>query len=254
MLFKTIREKRPDKPKAWQRIADFILSEPAAATTMKLKEFSERVGVSEGSVVNFARSLGYEGYIELKVGIAQAQGKLSPRYDTAEGAAVLDAIVGAAKLSLDETARTVSGEALSALARRLAHTRGRVLVCGRHTSAAIAQILAGYLMRLGVPAFTAEDARLAACSLGEGDEMVAVTYSGRTEELIEALSTARERGVHLSCITAFEGAPIPRMCDLTLTFTSTESKEGDFPLVARLAQLAVCDALCAAIGAERKQK
>ena len=141
-----------------------------------------------------------------------------------------------------------------ALARRLAHTRGRVLVCGRHTSAAIAQILAGYLMRLGVPAFTAEDARLAACSLGEGDEMVAVTYSGRTEELIEALSTARERGVHLSCVTAFEGAPIPRMCDLTLTFTSTESKEGDFPLVARLAQLAVCDALCAAIGAERKQK
>ena len=80
MLFKTIREQRPDKAKTWQRIADFILSDPATATTLKLKEFSERVGVSEGSVVNFARSLGYEGYIELKVGIAQAAGKFSPLF------------------------------------------------------------------------------------------------------------------------------------------------------------------------------
>ena len=253
MLFKIIREQRPDKAKTWQRIADFILSDPATATTLKLKEFSERIGVSEGSVVNFARSLGYEGYIELKVGIAQAAGKFSHRYETTGEHSPFSAIASAAKLSLDESVQTLCNDALCKLASLLAHTKGRVLVCGKHTSGQIAHILAGYLQRLGIPAFTAEDARLAVNALGEGDHLIAITYSGSTTEILEAVSTAKQRGVHLSCITAFEKAKIPRLCDVCLTFTSAEAKEGEFPIVARLVQLAVCDALCAAIGAERRK-
>lgn len=252
VLFKTIREQKSQRAKTWQKIADFILTEPAMATTLKLKEFSEHVGVSEGSVVNFARSLGYEGYIELKVGIAQATGKFSDRYGATRGATAFQTIASAAKLSLDESARIINEERLLHLAQLLADTRGRVLVCGRHTSGQIAHVLAGYLMRLGVPAFAAEDARPAAMSLGAGDVMIAITYSGSTESVFEAVDTARERGAHTACITAFESAKIPKICDTCLAFTSVESKEGEFPIVARLVQLAVCDALCAAVGAVKQ--
>ncbi len=252
MLFKTIREQRPERAKTWQRIADFILSDPTAATSLKLKEFSKRVGVSEGSVVNFARSLGYEGYIELKVGIAQASGKFSDRYHCAENTSPFSAIADAAKLSLEQSVGTLNSEALLQLADLLAGTTGRVVICGRHTSGQIAQILAGYLLRLGIPAFAAEDPRLAVSALGKSDHLIAITYSGSTEEILEAVTAARERGVHLSCITAFENAKIPRLCDICLTFASTEAREGEFPIVARLVQLAVCDALCAAVGDRRK--
>ena len=251
MLFKIIREQRPDRAKTWQRIADFILNAPTTATALKLKEFSEQVGVSEGSVVNFARSLGYEGYIELKVGIAQAAGKFSHRYEAAQGACAFSAIANAAKRSFDETAQALNDNAVQELAALLATAKGRVLVCGRHTSGQIAEILSGYLQRLGVPAFTAADARLAVRSLGKGDHLIAITYSGNTEEILEAVTAARERGVHLSCITAFENAKIPRLCDVCLTFASTEAREGEFPIVARLVQLAVCDALCAAVGRKK---
>lgn len=253
MLLKTIREQRPERTKVWQRIADFILNDPALATTFKLKEFSEQIGVSEGSVVNFARSLGYEGYIELKVGIAQSVGKFSRRYEATKGTSAFSAIASAAKLSLDETVQTLQDDTLQELAALLARTKGRVVVCGKHTSGQIAHVLAGYLQRLEVPAFAAEDARLAVNALGKGDHLVAITYSGSTSEILEAVSTAKTRGVHLSCITAFEHAKIPQLCDVCLTFTSAEAKEGEFPIVARLVQLAVCDALCAAIDAERRK-
>lgn len=252
MLFKTIREQRPDRAKTWQRIADFVLNDPSTATTLKLKEFSEQVGVSEGSVVNFARSLGYEGYIELKVGIAQAIGKFSERYQATKGATSFGTIADTAKLSLEETAHILSEQSLLQLAERLATSQGRVLVCGKHTSGQIAQILAGYLMRLGLPAFATEEGRLAARSLGERDVLIAITYSGSTDDVLEAVEIARERGAHTACITAFEGGKIPRACDSCLTFASAEAKEGEFPIVARLVQLAVCDALCAAVADRRK--
>ncbi len=247
MLFKAIKEQKENKPKTWQKIADFVLRDPAAATTLKLKEFSERVGVSEGSVVNFARSLGYEGYIELKVAIAQESSSFSGRYHTAASdATVFEKIVCSAKSSLDETAGVLDGAEVERLAALLVHTRGRVLVCGRSTSGQIAEILAGYLMRLQIPAFFG-DHRVAAASLTGEDVLIAVTYSGNTDEILDAVQIAKARGAHTACITAFPHAKIAKICDTCLVFSSVEAQEGEFPIVARLVQLAVCDALCSSI-------
>ncbi len=244
MLFKAIKEQKENKPKTWQKIADFILSAPATATTLKLKELSERIGVSEGSVVNFARSLGYEGYIELKVAIAQESSSFSGRYRTATSdSTAFEKIICSAKGSLDETTRVLDGTEMERLAALLAHTRGRVLVCGRSTSGRIAEILAGYLMRLQIPAFSG-DHRVAAASLASGDILIAVTYSGNTDEILDAVQVAKAHGAHTACITAFPHAKIAKICDTCLAFSSVEAQEGEFPIVARLAQLAVCDALC----------
>lgn len=253
-LFKLMREQREKKPKTWQKIADFILENKTLVTGLKLKELSERIGVSEGSVVNFARSLGYEGYIELKVGIAQANGRFSDRYKNQEsGNTVFESIAFSAKAALDETARMIDSAAVMSLARLLADTKGRVLVCGKLTSGHIAQILAGYLMRLGIPAFFGGDYPLAGTSLTKGDVLIAVTYSGKTEEILEAVRAARERGAYTVCITAFAAAEIAKLCDTCIAFTSVESKEGEFPIVARLVQLAVCDAICSAIHGIKEQ-
>ena len=252
MLLHTIREQMESRPKTWKRIAAFILENPTEAMTLKLRDFSEQVAASEGSVVNFARSLGYEGYVELKVAIAQDVGGFSKRYHGATPAgSVFAQIAESAKNALDETAVLLSRGAGEELASKLAALRGRVLICGRSTSGSIAEIFAGYLMRLQIPAFTCADPAIGALSLGEGDLLVAISYSGKTDEIFEAVRIASERGADTACVTAFPLSQIAKACRLCVPFTSLEAREGDFPIVARLVQLAVLDAVCSAVSARK---
>ena len=52
-----------------KRIAGFILSEPQRTVGMTMKSLAGEVGVSEGSVANFAARLGYDGYTALKIAL-----------------------------------------------------------------------------------------------------------------------------------------------------------------------------------------
>ena len=133
------------------------------------------------------------------------------------------------------------------IAEKIKNTRGRILVCGKSTSAYIGNILAGYLIRLHLPAFFVDDCETFARACNENDTVIAVSYSGRTVEIVHTVQQARERGASTICITAFEKSALAKACNEVLPFTATESKNGQFPIVARLAQLAVCDALCSKI-------
>ena len=247
-LFDIIKVEKQTKTKNWQKIADFILENPARATSLKLKEFSHLAGVSEGSIINFARSLEYDGYIELKIAIAQANTKFPDRYASSPtGNSVFEDIMQATKISLEATAKALNADGIEKLALQLSNTRGRVLVCGKGTSGDIARILAGYLMRLHIPAFFSDDYSLAVSSLTKDDVLIAITYSGRTSEIFEAVKIATEHQVYTACITAFETSKIAQQCKICLPFASTEAEDGEFPIVARLVQLAVCDTLCSRI-------
>ena len=55
---------------AEKRIAGFILSEPRRAVGMTMRALAAEVGVSEGSVANFASHLGFDGFTAMKIAIA----------------------------------------------------------------------------------------------------------------------------------------------------------------------------------------
>ncbi len=54
-----------------ERIASAILADPDGFTHEPIVEFASRTLVSTGSVVRFAKGLGFAGYSELKVAIAR---------------------------------------------------------------------------------------------------------------------------------------------------------------------------------------
>src|SRR5579864_8957789 len=54
-----------------QKAAAFILNYPRETIDLTVTELSERVGVSEASIVRFAQSLGYSGFYALKIRLAE---------------------------------------------------------------------------------------------------------------------------------------------------------------------------------------
>ena len=58
-------ELRPSEVK----VADFVLRNAKEVSKMSIKNLSDKIGVSEPTIIRFVKSIGYKGYREFKDGI-----------------------------------------------------------------------------------------------------------------------------------------------------------------------------------------
>ena len=61
-----IQQKYPGMSPVEKRIADCIMEDPQAAVNATIVYIAARAQVSEGSVINFASSLGFKGFSQMK--------------------------------------------------------------------------------------------------------------------------------------------------------------------------------------------
>ena len=250
-LIKKITDEMKSRPKAWRNIAELVISSADKVLLMKLRDISVYAGVSEGSVINFVRSLGYQGFVEFKVALAQERGEVNSRYAMRDGRS-LPLILDSAKEALTD-AEALDSELPVEVAERLISC-ARVAVIGRGTSYYIAEIFAGYLTRIGIASFAAQEPLHTARSLSDGDALIAISYSGETDEVNLAAAEASERGAYVAAITSFPSSTLATLADSSLSTPLSESAEGEFPLVARIVQLAVIDALCSEVISAKNKK
>src|ERR1700752_5506810 len=65
-----VRTLLPEFTGALQRVAEQVLTDPAAASRATIVELAERSGTSPATVTRFCRALGFDGYADLRLGIA----------------------------------------------------------------------------------------------------------------------------------------------------------------------------------------
>ena len=57
--------------KSEKQIADFLIENPSKILPLYITDLSSLCGVSEATIVRFAKKIGFEGYQQLKIAIAQ---------------------------------------------------------------------------------------------------------------------------------------------------------------------------------------
>src|SRR5256885_7571452 len=70
-----VRSRLPEFTGALQRVAEQVLTDPAGAARATIVELAERSGTSPATVTRFCRALGFEGYADLRLGIASETGR-----------------------------------------------------------------------------------------------------------------------------------------------------------------------------------
>ena len=70
-----VRARLPEFTGALQRVAEQVLTDPAGAARATIVELAERSGTSPATVTRFCRALGFEGYADLRLGIAGETGR-----------------------------------------------------------------------------------------------------------------------------------------------------------------------------------
>lgn len=216
---------------------------------MKLIDLRQTLSVSDGSIINFVHSLGCSGYSEFRVRLSQSDYGFSKKGFASSTPDVLERIT--AELQL--LTAGLDADALNKLAERIAVSR-RVCLVGFGTSAYVAQIISGYLVRLGVLAFVPpQEEQTRVCSLlGENDTVLAVSFSGGTDTVNRAVRNAKDVGATVTCMTSFMESELVSLCDIVLYLDTTEAKNGRFPLVSRVCQLAAAEMLLARIAKNMK--
>jgi arabinose-5-phosphate isomerase len=134
----------------------------------------------------------------------------------------------------------------------LEHRSGRVVVTGMGKSGIIAHKLAATFSSTGTPAMFLHAAEAVHGDLGmvqTNDVVVALSYSGETEELIRLLEAIRRIGAHLVALTGHPQSTLGTAADVTLTCAVTEEAcpMNLAPTASTTATLALGDALAMAL-------
>ena len=237
-----------------KRIAQFILDDVQAATTLPIAEMAKLTNTSQASVTRFARAIGCKDVRELKVKLAQslAVGQRFildvPDLEGVQG--IYETIINV----LEMNRRALDPNSLSRAVEWLSGAR-QILAVGMGGGSTIcAQEVQFRLFRLGLPVVSQSDGllvRMMCSAVSPNDVVLALSLGGYTQEVVESAAIARQYGAKVIAITP-EATPLAENADLVLPLIVRENDYIFKPSTSRYAMLAMVDVLATELAVVNK--
>ena len=233
-------------------IAREILNDPKKFISLSMTELSEKCGVSQGSINNFSQKLISDGFSALKLRIA---GSLS-NHDELPFALVdgSQGIKAAMELKIRENIEAfrntlvINEEANLQSAVKKIMAAKKIEIYGVFHSGIVANDFCFQLIQLGIPATYVGDHLLCAVSASMLDSdclVIAISSSGSTKPVIDAVRIAKDNGVPIIGLTAHKSSPLSELADDILLAAPSGMSISDGRDEIRLSQRLVLDTLCA---------
>jgi RpiR family transcriptional regulator, carbohydrate utilization regulator len=248
-----LRDDSVRRSKSARKIASFILQDPHAVLGMPIAAVAGAVGVSEPTVNRFCTGLGMKGFPDFKLRLAAELGRASPRIaeDIEPGdstSQMASKVFESTQAGLAAIHQQLDIGALDAVIDKLANARS-ILLCGLGASASVALDAQHKLLRFGSPVTAHTDIinqRVAASTLNEHDAVLCISYTGRTQAMLEVAAIAHQSGAKVIGITAPD-SPLAAQCDLLLAVEPRENTDAFTPMSSRIGQLVLIDVIASGL-------
>jgi RpiR family carbohydrate utilization transcriptional regulator len=248
---------------AERQVGEWILAHPQEALHQDTRTLARQIGVSQPTLVRFARSLGCAGFDDFRLQLAQDIGSRpeGPPVTLATIATSTDLDMLCRSLfdfsiaALGQVRDRLDRDALAAAVTLLDEAR-QVMFFGYGNAASVADDARRRFLRLQMLVSAASDPSLqtlAAGQLQRGDVLVLLSHSGLATGLSELVSTVQGRDARVLAITT-SLSPLARLADVVLGIDVPDSGDALTPGTAQLAQLAVIDLLALAVANARATK
>ncbi|MGN0183195.1 MAG: MurR/RpiR family transcriptional regulator [Candidatus Ornithomonoglobus sp.] len=122
----------------------------------------------------------------------------------------------------------------------------KIVIFGLGNSASVAMDASHKFLRAGLNAVAYSDNHMqviAASHLTSSDAAIAVSHSGSSKDIVEALKIAKEHGAATIAITNNDKSPVLKHSDIVLSTSSDKTQYNILALNSRIVQLAIIDAL-----------
>ncbi len=242
--------------KSERKVCDYVLGHISAVIHMRIVDLAEACKVSEPTVVRFCRAIGCTGFQDFKLQLAQHVAGLQEyeafTIDDSDSIADLGRKVFDATLSTLSEVRDAINPARIEQAIDAISSAKRVEFYGFGASAAVAADAQHKFFRLQISSTVYSDPHIqtmSAMSLSDQDVVVAISQSGRTSALIDAIRLANQAGA-VTIGLAPTNSPVAKECRIAINIDAEEEVEIYTPLSSRIAHLVMIDLL--AVGVAQK--
>lgn len=253
LLLDTIAGRRPEMRKSEQKVADAVLADPGRVVREGVADLARRAGVSEPTVMRFASGLGFSGYQDFKITLAQCVALGIPITqsnidDEDDAERIVEKIFTFSVSSLVHAQRSLDVSAVQAAIDALASAE-HLVICGFGASSVVALDAQQKFPLFGIPCSASVDPQMlfmAAETVTPTTVVLAISNTGSTAIVVDAVSRARARGATTIAITGDEG-PLTSAADIVIRVRTPENTDFYTPTTSRLAHLAVIDVLATAV-------
>lgn len=237
--------------KVEKKITEVILENPERFIEYSLTKISEKAEVAQGSVINFAHKYANGGFPALKMQIAaclvDGQYQTFNCVDQPDGfKEIVDKTNENIVTALQNTAALNNEMTLKKVADKILSVK-KVEIYGIFRSAVVATDFYYQLLQLGIKVSFVADVLTCAVSASMLDSnclFFAISGTGQTKDVIDAVKIARNNGVFVVSLTSFKDSTLARLSDEVIIASPSGNSIGNSSTEVRFSQLAITDALC----------
>ncbi|MBB6020149.1 DNA-binding MurR/RpiR family transcriptional regulator [Paenibacillus sp. JGP012] len=239
----------PSMTKSEQKVARCVLEHPDNLIYLSVTELADFAGTGETTVMRFCRKIGFKGYQDFKLMLAQGLPKRQAQHHGEQGAGEGDyadhlyaSMVGVLQSSLGMLDREQLRQAVDDLDQARF-----VQFFGVGSSGITALEAKNRFLRIGRRVEANSDSHIQsmmAVTMGEGDVAVGISVSGSTLDTNDMLMKAKQNGAKIIAMTNYAKSPIASIADIVLLTAGKESPLEGGSVGAKISQLFIIDLLC----------
>lgn len=254
-VIQRVQDRYANLRKSERIVADYLRNHAGTRMNMSITELAQVLGLSEATISRVSRALGYSGFSDLKMSLAEGavtrSGYVNIPADFEQTDTVIMASTKLANLltaSIQGTQRMLDTARVERCVSAIRRARKVVLV-GVGGAAAICDEAAHLFIKAGLDAVSCSDHYtqvVLAANLGPEDVMVGISHTGTTMGIASALKLAREKGAQTIALTSDPASPVARAAAESLITWNSDTPSvplyGDF-LEGRTSQIYLVDLL-----------
>jgi RpiR family carbohydrate utilization transcriptional regulator len=252
-LLQHIHQARHQLRKSERKVCEYVLSHLNYVIHMRIVDLASAADVSEPTVVRFCRAIDCTGFQDFKLRLAQylATKKEFETFVIADTDSVADLgvkVFDATLATLTQVRDAINPDAIEAAIEAITQAK-RVEFYGFGASAAVAADAQHKFFRLQISTSAYSDPHIqtmSAMSLSTNDVVVAISQSGKTRALIEAIKLANNAGAKTIALAPTD-SPVAKASQIPIYIDAEEEVEIYTPLSSRIAHLVVIDLIAVGV-------
>lgn len=236
---------------AEKNVALYILQHLEDVIRMPIAVLAERAKTSEATIIRMCRALNFSGFKDLKLSIATASTitvQKSYNFELKKDSTILQMVQTIETHNIEAIQRTLminDERELEKIMHQMNNAK-KIIFIGIGASAIVAQDFEHKLKRINKNCETIFDSHgqlIATTHLTSEDVLFAISYSGETKEIINALSVAKQNKATIITMTQNKRNTVQSLGHYALYIVSYEADIRSSATSSRIAQLTLIDIL-----------
>lgn len=235
-------------PSSEKAAAAYLIDNLTNLGDAQLNTISQRTKLSSSTFIRFLKRLGYNGFLDFREEVREGLSELPSQSGVGLPAVSIrqqmSTIIEKNRETMENTLALVSEQYEGALA---AMQKANVIVMFGNGDAIIpCDLIKIKLMKIGKTCVTYSDQDLqvfCASTIHAGDVVMAVSHTGRSKSVVEAMSIAQERGAITIGVTATAKSPLLKYCQYVLYAGTVDETDADDVITRRVAEQTILETL-----------